>query len=157
METNAKLEKKVSFFISELYKWQQRLDLGYIEIDEADDLKCDAICMVELYRWIDTDQFFPVIYYNPKAINKCNKADILQTALHEVAHIHLKHIYESDKSKIKFYEYEAESFAIGIIKKEYKRFYKTALRNLERWTKCESNIYRDVAKMILKKEVVGSC
>ena len=157
MEKNANLEKKVSFFISELYKWQQRLDLGYVEIQEADNFQSDAICMVELYRWIDSGEYFPVIYYNPKQFRSCNKADILQTALHEIAHIYFGHIYEGDKKKIEFYEFEAESFAIDTIRKEYKRFYKTALRNLKRWTEYKSNVYRDVAKMILKKEAGRSC
>jgi predicted metal-dependent peptidase len=154
VEKNAKLKKRIALFEDEFDYWMGALRLGYAELLPDKNLPEDVICKVCLYKWVDEDKFFPVICYNEKELLECNISDLIQTVLHEIGHIFYGHIYEDENENKSQFEYEAEKFALKIIKAQYKELYLDALDNLVRISQIEDSIYSKVALRILKEEAI---
>jgi len=108
------------------------------------------------YRYINNNELFYLMKYNPKQIRKATKATIIHCILHELGHIKLGHVNLPEKELtneiIMECEYEAEKFALKNIKKYEPQYYKQSLKNI---IDIKENINHSKAYQRLLEEING--
>ena len=142
----------VKFFLDEFDKYREKFKLGYVELKQDNRLGKRYICKTTCYSWIDTEELFPVVFYNTKLIKKTNQCELLQTIFHEIGHIFYGHIYSTDNTKIAEFEYQAEKFSFEAIKSNYPELIDIAITNLKDMAQNYSKVYRNLARQILTEE-----
>jgi len=95
---------------------------------------------VYLYTYIDGKQEDCYrLTYNIKKFK--NKADILIAIAHELGHIRKKHLTTDSYLSLTDKEYQAEAFALDVIKKYYNSYYLRAIDSLTDYINGTNKIY----------------
>jgi len=98
------------------------------------------------------------IAYSAKEINKCPQWEVMDTVIHELAHIRQNLPYNTEEEQI-YSEYRAEKFAIDHLRKLFPRYYHLAVRGMQAalknktktasWGRVHHEAYRKVyAKLV---------
>ena len=106
-------------FIEYFELWRKRLKIKEIPISRDNRLNCTA-CVVE-----DKE-----LRYNSRILGQSSIPIIISDALHELGHLIHKYPYGTEANKI-ISEYEAEKFAVKIMK----QYYQKELKDVIIWMK----------------------
>jgi len=105
------------------------------------DNRIKGIC-VHLYTYTDGDkEDCYMMTYNLKRFK--DKADILIAIAHELGHIRKKHLTTDSYLSLVEKEYQAESFALDVIKKYYNAYYLRAIDSLTSYINGNCKVYSE--------------
>lgn len=95
---------------------------------------------ITLYHYIDGNkEVCYMITYNATKLN--NKLEILMGVLHEMGHARLDHLLTYQSLSVEEMEYQAERFALDVVKKYYPEYYLRAVDYLLKYIDGSDNLY----------------
>ena len=112
-------------------------------------------CSVNLYNYTDGQyEDCYLIKYNSNKLK--NKVETIMAVAHELGHISHNHFTFSEYSSLEEKEYQAEDFAMEVIKKFYPQYYYKALNILMSYANCYNKIYAKAFIRVARERVGGT-
>jgi len=145
---------KIKYFKDNVKKYAKLLKIKEPYLKQDNRLGKYYVCCVEIDIWKDNNEEFTLLRYNTNHIKESDKSNIIHLILHELGHIKFRHHYlKHTLTNTINSEYEAEKFALAMIKKYHPNYYKRALCRIENGIKqTKKTQYKIAFSKLLEEE-----
>jgi hypothetical protein len=141
---------KIKYFINKFEEFKKKIKMKPDIHLQKDNRLNSKVASVDIYRYIDgRKELCYVLKYNTNQLKSVNKIQVLTIIGHELGHIKFKHL--KSYRPLEELEYEAEKFALDMIKKYYPKHYKSAVNSLKIYIGHSNKLYANAFEKLYKE------
>jgi len=145
---------KIKYFLNKFEELKKKIKIKSDIHLQKDNRLRSKVASINIYKYIDgKKEICYILRYNTNQLKGATETQVLTVILHELGHIKLGHIKFNKRTykSLEELEYEAENFALDMIKKYYSKHYKIAIDNLKMYSEYLNGIYRNVSRKLYQE------
>lgn len=141
---------KTKYFLEKFDELKEKVNVKK-DINLRKDNRLGAyVATVDIYKYTDgKKEICYILKYNTNQIEKATKTQLLTTIAHELGHIKFRHLMSY--RPLEELEYEAERYALDMIKKYYHKHYKSAVESLKGYIGHYDKLYANAFGKLYKE------